>query len=446
MKRFIDKIESKIGVDIDGDGLIGGKFPVQNQQASYPGRHQQPPPHHHHAPPAPHHHGPPAGKPGGYSGQQMVSQWSCPACTFSNPGSRNSCEMCSTPKPVTGVPLKPQPSSSGGWTPTGSGPVAYDAFHGNPYSPAPIGVTPVAVGQVYIPQSGRKKALLIGINYFGTRAQLRGCINDVKNMRDLLASYGFPCDGQSMVVLTDDARDHRFMPTRRNMENAMQWLVSGAQPGDILFFHYSGHGAQQRDTHGDEADGYDETILPVDFKSAGQIVDDEIFDLLVRPLPSGVRMTAVMDCCHSGTGMDLPFTWTGRGWTMEPSPCHSQGDVQLFSGCADSQTSADVQGWGGAGGAMTTAFVEALQSNPHHTYPSLMKALHRHMNQKGHRQQPQLSSSQQFDLSKPFSLSDIVPNMNPQIGRLQRKRKKRKTLLIAGAALAGGLLLGDLLF
>jgi hypothetical protein len=42
-----------------------------------------------------------------------------------------------------------------------------------------------------IPSSGRRKALLIGINYFGTANELRGCINDVHNMVNLLLSEGF---------------------------------------------------------------------------------------------------------------------------------------------------------------------------------------------------------------------------------------------------------------
>lgn len=43
-----------------------------------------------------------------------------------------------------------------------------------------------------------------------------------------------------MVVLTDDARDPRSIPTRQNMTAAMHWLVSGASSGDALFFHVSG--------------------------------------------------------------------------------------------------------------------------------------------------------------------------------------------------------------
>jgi len=58
---------------------------------------------------------------------------------------------------------------------------------------------------------------------------------------------------------------------------------------------------------GDEDDGYDETLIPVDFKSAGQIVDDEVFAKLVKPMKKDVRVTVLMDCCHSGTALDLPY-------------------------------------------------------------------------------------------------------------------------------------------
>ena len=50
-----------------------------------------------------------------------------------------------------------------------------------------------------------------------------------------------------------------------------------------------------------EADGYDETILPMDFKTSGQIIDDEINSYIVNPLPTGARLHAIVDACHSGT-------------------------------------------------------------------------------------------------------------------------------------------------
>jgi metacaspase-1 len=84
--------------------------------------------------------------------------------------------------------------------------------------------------------------------------------------------YGFAYD--DMVILTDDQRDPILQPTRANIIRAMYWLVADAQPNDSFFFHFSGHGSQVLDLDGDEEDGFDETILPVDFKQAGMIVDD----------------------------------------------------------------------------------------------------------------------------------------------------------------------------
>ena len=106
----------------------------------------------------------------------------------------------------------------------------------------------------------RRRALLIGINYFGTDAELHGCINDVLSMRAFLHQQKFPPTAESMRVLTDHARPPHHFPTKANMLEGMRWLVEGAQPGDVLFFHFSGHGGQQVDTHGDEEDGMDETI------------------------------------------------------------------------------------------------------------------------------------------------------------------------------------------
>jgi hypothetical protein len=44
------------------------------------------------------------------------------------------------------------------------------------------------------------------------------------------------------------------------------------------------------DDNGDEADGKDETMVPVDYQSSGQIRDDVIFEELVAKLPEGVTL------------------------------------------------------------------------------------------------------------------------------------------------------------
>lgn len=87
--------------------------------------------------------------------------------------------------------------------------------------------------------TGKRKALLIGINYFGTKAELKGCINDVRNVSNfLMERYNYR--REDMVILTDDQRGPLMQPTKDNITRAMQWLVKDAQPNDSLFLHYSG--------------------------------------------------------------------------------------------------------------------------------------------------------------------------------------------------------------
>jgi len=153
--------------------------------------------------------------------------------------------------------------------------------------------------------SGPTKALFIGINYVGQQGELRGCHNDVIQMKQFVTKSGY--DEEKMKVLLDDGEQEK--PTHDNIIEAIRWLTHSAQPGESLFMHYSGHGGRLPDDNGDEADGYDETIVPVDYQSAGQIRDDTIFKELCAPLPKGCTLTVVMDCCHSGTVLDLPFSF-----------------------------------------------------------------------------------------------------------------------------------------
>lgn len=136
---------------------------------------------------------------------------------------------------------------------------------------------------------------------------------------NLLTTLDRGYEKDDMVILTDDSRDPRSVPTHANIINAMRWLVNGAQPNDSLFLHYSGHGGQTPDLDGDEDDGYDEVIYPVDFQQTGHIVDDEIHDIVVRPLLPGVRLTALFDSCHSGTVLDLPYLYSTKGVLKEPN-------------------------------------------------------------------------------------------------------------------------------
>lgn len=286
--------------------------------------------------------------------------------------------------------------------------------------------------------NGRRKALLIGINYFGQRGQLRGCINDVKNMSTYLNEF-FGYKREDMVTLTDDQQNPMSQPTKANILRAMHWLVKDARPNDSLFFHYSGHGGQTKDLDGDEDDGYDEVIYPVDFRTAGHIVDDEMHRIMVGSLQPGVRLTAIFDSCHSGSALDLPYIYSTQGVLKEPNLAKEAGqgllgivssyargdigsmiggatslfkkaitgddvykknlrtktspaDVIMWSGSKDTQTSADASIGGEATGAMSWAFITSLRKNPNQSYVQLLNSIRDELEGK-YQQKPQLSCS-----------------------------------------------------
>ena len=332
-------------------------------------------------------------------------------------------------------------------------------FHTNApcrYVPPPTRLETVPAsprGAGGLPPNGRHKALIIGINYHRSRAELRGCINDAKNMQMMLQRNGYPNDGSHMLLLTDDrSRGSEYQPTGKNIMKAFAWFMKDVRKGDILFFHFSGHGGQVPDKTGHEIDGYNETIIPVDYDRQGQISDDVLWGSLVYHLPPGARITALMDMCHSGTGLDLPYDYNvnTRRWTEDINPAHSQGDVVLFSGCEDSQTSADVGGGFNkqAGGAMTQAFMKAYeQTAAMSTYHEFLHAVKHQLRKKRYSQRPQLTSSQQFDAqSRIFSVgyqtsgipSTIEPNHNSKIGRQKRRHVRPARQGFGGGGGGGG--------
>jgi len=104
-------------------------------------------------------------------------------------------------------------------------------------------------------------------------------------------------------------------PTRENIIRALRRLVEQSKPGDSVYFHYSGHGGLldpdywNRFKAGKPDKDYDETLYPVDHVRAGQIRDFSLFNHFVKPMAAGVTVTCVMDCCHSGSVLDLPYSY-----------------------------------------------------------------------------------------------------------------------------------------
>lgn len=160
---------------------------------------------------------------------------------------------------------------------------------------------------------------------------------------------------------------------------------------------------------------------------------------MVKPLAPGVRLTAIFDSCHSGSALDLPYLYSTQGVLKEPNLAKeagqgllgivssyargdisgmastamglfkkvtkgndayeenkrtktSPGDVIMWSGSKDDQTSADASISGQATGAMSWAFIGALRKNPQQSYVQLLNSIREELEGK-YSQKPQLSAS-----------------------------------------------------
>lgn len=167
-------------------------------------------------------------------------------------------------------------------------------------------------------------------------------------------------------------------------------------------------------------------------------------------------MTAIMDCCHSESMLDLPYIYnvsgdleiiennkakgisklvaTGVRYVMDGNKkvlmaSLTQGikqlmegdkegdaaarkktietrstvaDVVSFSGCKDSQTSADATIGGQATGAMTYALISTLKGQKQMEYTDLLRGMREALDGK-YTQVPMMSAGRKLDLTSPFS-------------------------------------------
>jgi hypothetical protein len=236
-----------------------------------------------------------------------------------------------------------------------------------------------------------KKAVLVGINYVGTSNALYGCINDVQSVNAHLSSKGFTCQ-----MITDSTA---LKPTRDVILNAFKQLLLNAVAGDVLVFHYSGHGSYVRDQNREETDGYDETIVSRDMR---HILDDEFKSLLVNHLKKDVTLFALFDSCHSGTMLDLKYQYMdslhGGADVIHPKNLATAGKVYMMSGCMDKQTSADAFIDKKAQGATTWALLESLKTKPSGTWRELLRSMRTLLRENGYVQIPQFSAGTLVDI------------------------------------------------
>jgi hypothetical protein len=181
----------------------------------------------------------------------------------------------------------------------------------------------------------RKLALLVGINSYAENP-LKGCMTDVELQQELLIHrFGFNSADVHLVTDTTDVK-----PTRAGILQAFEeHLIKQAKPGDVVVFHYSGHGSQVYDPDSGFADQLNSTFVPInrEVSQRGEraVVSDimgETLFLLMSNLKTE-NVTVVLDSCHSGGGKrgNLTIRAVDGGKNIDPSPMEREYQQQLMS-------------------------------------------------------------------------------------------------------------------
>lgn len=274
-----------------------------------------------------------------------------------------------------------------------------------------------------------KYALLVGVNKYQTPGNdLRGCVNDVVNMRNLLIDqFGFK--NENIRVIVDERATFDGICER------LEWLIFKAKPGDQLVFHFSGHGSQiVCRNYEQELDGLTELICPHDMDWDRPFTDDILADYF-KSVPEGAYLTFIADCCHSGTisrsefggnphpilpkrmipPIDILMRESGKESTINKigvkgiSEKIYAANVQfieqkhiLFSGCRDDQTSSDAFIAGQFQGALTANLITALKKEKDANWINIHDRVITTLKAGGFTQVPQLSGDSKYLNGKLF--------------------------------------------
>lgn len=265
-----------------------------------------------------------------------------------------------------------------------------------------------------------KKAVCIGINYARTDYALHGCLNDADDWGKLLGGHGF-----DVAVVTEQ------QATKHNIVTALSELVRGLKPGDVGAITYSGHGTWVPDLDGDEPDGRDECLCPIDMGDDGRnlILDDELH-VIFKGIAAGAHVLFVTDSCHSGTVFRMAPPVGGRKSIRRPRflpPAHfllstpavtkmerafgqaprtnaALPGLVHYAGCRDNEYSCDTEIDGRPCGAFsyvaTRALAQAAAGGK--AYVDAFREIRRHLPSWDYQQTPQFNALAALKKAKVF--------------------------------------------
>ena len=234
----------------------------------------------------------------------------------------------------------------------------------------------------------RKRAFMVGISHYDTALtgyqwnNING-VEDINLLSPILKKQGF-----YLTTLLDE------QATYLNITNQLSTFTNHTKKGDIVYLHFSAHGQPVEDLNGDEEDGWDEAIVPIDayknykkgvYEGKKHLLDDQL-NTYIKKLRTKIGTTGflyvIIDACHAGTssrandetvrGTKVGFTYHNKvfkpstqkksHYKVEATPKMSH--VMFLEACRPDQVNMEIKVDGKRYGPLSYNIAQALQAKP----------------------------------------------------------------------------------
>ena len=234
----------------------------------------------------------------------------------------------------------------------------------------------------------RKRAFMVGISHYDTALtgyqwnNING-VEDINLLSPILKKQGF-----YLTTLLDE------QATYQNITNQLSTFTNQTKKGDIVYLHFSAHGQPVEDLNGDEEDGWDEAIVPIDayknykkgvYEGKKHLLDDQL-NTYIKKLRTKIGTTGflyvIIDACHAGTssrandetirGTKVGFTYNNKvfkpstqkksHYKVEATPKMSH--VIYLEACRPDQVNMEIKVDGKQYGPLSYNIAQALQAKP----------------------------------------------------------------------------------
>lgn len=234
----------------------------------------------------------------------------------------------------------------------------------------------------------RKRAFMVGISHYDTALtgyqwnNING-VEDVRLLEPILKKQGF-----YLTTLLDEEA------TYQNITNQLAKFINKTKSGDIVYLHFSSHGQPVEDLNGDEDDGWDESIVPIDayklykkgvYEGKMHLLDDKLNEFVKRlrvKIGTKGMLYVVIDACHAGTssrandetvrGTKVGFTYNNKVFrpsTQKKSHYKVEAssklsDVMFLEACRPDQVNMEIKVKDKRYGPLSYNIAQALQTKP----------------------------------------------------------------------------------